>query len=63
MAPPTITIQLPGWIPDDWIHLLENRPVPLQPVRVTRDILRAEARAVLVLYHETNGFTYNPGSA
>lgn len=52
-----------GPLPSDWATLLENRPAPLRPVEVTRDLLRTEARAVLELYRESGGFIYNAGSA
>jgi tRNA(Arg) A34 adenosine deaminase TadA len=59
----TITGFAEGPLPPDWISLLENRPAPLRPISVTCDILRAEARAVLELYRDSNGFIYNAGSA
>lgn len=51
-----------GPLPEDWVSLLENRPAPLRPIRVQRDVLRDEARAVLQLYRESGGFVYNAGS-
>jgi tRNA(Arg) A34 adenosine deaminase TadA len=51
-----------GPLPADWVSLLEHRPPPLRPIRVRRDVLRDEARAVLQLYRETGGFVYNAGS-
>lgn len=51
-----------GPLPADWVDLLENRPAPLRPISVTRDLLREDARSVLQLYRETGGFVYNAGS-
>lgn len=51
-----------GPLPADWVALLENRPAPLRPISVTRDLLRDDARSVLKLYRETGGFVYNAGS-
>jgi tRNA(Arg) A34 adenosine deaminase TadA len=51
-----------GPLPQDWVALLENRPAPLRPITVTRDLLREDARAVLQLYRDTRGFVYNAGS-
>lgn len=51
-----------GPLPSNWVELLEQRPAPLKPILVTRDLLREEARAVLRLYRETGGFVYNAGS-
>lgn len=51
-----------GPLPPDWVGLLENRPAPLRPITVTRDLLRESARSVLRLYRETGGFIYNAGS-
>jgi tRNA(Arg) A34 adenosine deaminase TadA len=51
-----------GPLPPDWVELLENRPAPLRPITVTRDLLRDDARSVLQLYRETSGFVYNAGS-
>ncbi len=51
-----------GPLPENWVHLLENRPPPLRPIAVTRDVLRQEACSVLRLYRDTGGFVYNAGS-
>jgi tRNA(Arg) A34 adenosine deaminase TadA len=51
-----------GPLPQDWVALLENRPAPLRPITVTRDLLREDARAVLQLYRDSSGFVYNAGS-
>lgn len=51
-----------GPLPDNWVQLLEQRPAPLKPVTVTRDVLRDEAGSVLRLYRDTGGFVYNAGS-
>lgn len=51
-----------GPLPADWVALLENRPAPLRPISVTRDLLRDDARSVLQLYRQTGGFVYNAGS-
>lgn len=46
-----------GTKPDDWIGALESRGI-----KVTRDVLRSEARAVLNHYHTTGGRIYNARS-
>lgn len=51
-----------GPVPEDWIGLLERRAAPLKPVTVVRDLLREEARAVLILYRDGEGCVYNAGS-
>lgn len=51
-----------GPLPDDWVSLLENRPAPLRPICVQRDVLREQARSVLQLYRDSGGFVYNAGS-
>ena len=48
-----------GPLPENWIDLLANRPAPLKPVTVERDVLRDEAVAVLELYRDTGGLIYN----
>ena len=40
--------------PSDWVRLLERRSIS-----VSRDILRDEAKAVLLQYHEQDGPIYN----
>ena len=40
--------------PSDWVRLLEQRSIS-----VSRDILRDEAKAVLLQYHEQDGPIYN----
>ena len=51
-----------GPLPDNWVELLENRPSPLKPITVTRDLLRVQACAVLSLYRDSGGLVYNAGS-
>lgn len=51
-----------GPLPPNWVESLENRPAPLRPIAVTRDVLREDARSVLQLYRQTGGFVYNAGS-
>ena len=51
-----------GPLPTNWVNLLENRPAPLHPIAVVRDVLREEACSVLQLYHDSGGFVYNAGS-
>lgn len=51
-----------GPLPENWVELLENRPAPLKPITVTRDLLRDLARAVLILYRDSGGLVYNAGS-
>ena len=50
-----------GPLPERWADLLESRPEPLPSVKVSRDILREEARAVLELYRDSGGAVYNAG--
>lgn len=50
-----------GPLPEGWPELLENRPAPLPPVRVARDLARAEACEVLELYRDSGGLVYNAG--
>lgn len=50
-----------GPLPEGWPNLLENRPSPLPAVKVTRDVLRDEAKAVLQLYCDSGGTVYNAG--
>lgn len=50
-----------GPLPEGWPGLLENRPEPLPPVTVVRDVLREEAKAVLELYRDSGGMVYNAG--
>lgn len=50
-----------GPLPEDWPQLLEDRPGGLPSVKVERDLLREEARAVLALYRDSGGFVYNAG--
>lgn len=52
-----------GPLPINWVSLLENRPAPLRPITVVRDVLREEACSVLQLYRDNGGFVYNAGSA
>jgi len=51
-----------GPLPDGWEGLLESRPEGLPSVRVKRDLLREEARAVLASYRDSGGKVYNAGS-
>ena len=51
-----------GPLPENWVELLENRPAPLKPITVTRDLLRDQACAVLSLYRDSGGVVYNAGS-
>ncbi len=55
----TLTSFIEGPLPEDWAAQLENRE-PLQPVKVIRDILRPQARAVLERYRRQGGVVYNP---
>ena len=50
-----------GPLPNNWPHLLENRPEPLPSIEVSRDLMRAEARAVLKFYRDSGGMVYNAG--
>lgn len=50
-----------GPLPEGWPELLGNRPAPLPPVRVARDLARAEACEVLELYRDSGGLVYNAG--
>ena len=49
-----------GPLPEDWVGELAHRE-PLAPVTVVRDVLRADACAVLRRYVEEGGRVYNPG--
>ena len=51
-----------GPLPENWVGLLEDRPAPLKPITVTRDLLRDKAREVLILYRDSGGLVYNAGS-
>ncbi|MEM7602686.1 MAG: nucleoside deaminase [Verrucomicrobiota bacterium] len=52
-----------GPLPENWVELLSERPEPLAPIVVQRDVLREKARAVLELYRDSGGFVYNAGSS
>lgn len=45
-----------GYKPTDWINLLESRGIS-----VVRDVLRQEAKAVLLEYERRGGLIYNAG--
>jgi tRNA(Arg) A34 adenosine deaminase TadA len=45
-----------GHKPPDWIRSLESRGI-----RVVRDVLREQAKAVLLEYSRRGGLIYNPG--
>ena len=45
-----------GYKPPDWINSLESRRIS-----VVRDVLREEAKAVLLEYERRDGLIYNAG--